>query len=167
MTPKPWTTSSPRWTPGLTLIEVVAALAILGTILVGIVLAQSRHAEQRVTAARKQVAVRAAERMLDTWWTDPAGVPHDGAGVVEGHPDLRWRIRLVAHDQIEALGGQVVRFTIRDTRIAAENESGWGDDAQSATLVTVDLALPAADPRDRAIDIDALNIRDFERGGAR
>ena len=65
----------PHHPPGLTLIEVVAAIAILGTVLVGITLSQSRHTRQLAAAQQQSAAAHAADQLISEWWTNTAGVP--------------------------------------------------------------------------------------------
>lgn len=133
---------------GMTLIEVVAAVAILGTVLVGIVLAQSRHTRQRSMAARQAVAVQVADAMLSAWWASPDGVPRDAGGGVDGYPGLHWRTRVVAHDGIAPLGGEVLRFTMWDSaaRHNARPAARENDEAEEPNaLVVVELVVPTDD----------------------
>lgn len=121
---------------GLTLIEVVAAIAILGTILVGVVLSRARHTRQFALAQRKAIAVEAADALIAGWWEGPA-VPVDASGVVEREGiDLAWRTREIANESIEAIGARVVRVEMRE---AASRAAGAED--HEAALVRVDLVL--------------------------
>lgn len=122
---------------GLTLIEVVAAIAILGTILVGIVLAKSRHTHQLTLAQWKMEAVRAADELLTHWWTRPEGIPMNEEGVIKHTPTMRWKTERVTNPSIEKLGAHVARLEIytsgaRRTELAS----------QDGPLITVDLVLP-------------------------
>lgn len=101
---------------GLTLIEVVAALVILGTILVGIVLSRSRHSRQIALSERKMQALRAADGLLSRWWSSPEGIPLDASGDVESDPSLRWRTEVRARPGLEELDVRVVRLEILETR---------------------------------------------------
>jgi len=136
---------------GLTLIEVVAAIAILGTILVGIVLAQSRNTRQLAEARRTAEAVRHADELLADWWADEQGVPLNAAGAIDADPTLAWRTRRVANPPIEQLGGRVVRVEVLDTAPALPGAEVTGRDR---TLVTVDLIVP--DPRIEQREAEAL-----------
>ena len=130
--------SSRQWSrAGLTLIEVVAAVAILGTILVGVVLAKSRHTHQLALAERKMAAVRAADELIAGWWTG-SGVPIGGSGMVEGYEALFWQTRVVPNEAVGKLGASVLRVELFESG-ASEAARGNADD----TLVTVDLVLPA------------------------
>jgi len=133
-----WTNCSRR--SGLTLLEVLAAVAILGTILVGVVMAKSRHTRQLAATGRLDAAVRAADELIAAWWASPNGVPVDQSGELGTEGSLTWRTRVVANKEIEALGARVVRVEVRPRAIAA-----W--EATDRSAVEVDLVLP--DPRHR------------------
>lgn len=98
---------------GLTLIEVVAAIAILGTVLVGITLSQSRHTRQLAAAKQQSAAAHAADELIADWWTTDAGVPLEASGVFE--TDGRryaWETRLRDNPQLARRGARVVRVTV-------------------------------------------------------
>lgn len=149
----------PRWRArGLTLIEVVAAIAILGTILVGVVMAQSRLLRQLGRAERERRAVRAADDLIAGWWNG-GGVPTDATGAVPGGDRLTWETRSQPNPAIEALGARVVRVRVLEAgsttnpdRARLQPADAVGDsDSDSArdfapeggdALVVVDLVLP-------------------------
>ncbi len=124
---------------GLTLIEVLAAIAILGTLLVGVVLSKSRHTHQLSLSRRKDTAVRAADRLMSGWWAGADGVPVGESGRVESDPSLTWRTRIVPNDAVGDLGARVVRVEILD--------GGRGGDRplDADPVLTVDLVLPRED----------------------
>ena len=99
---------------GLTLIEVVAAIAILGTVLVGIVIAKARHTHQLARAHRLDLAVGAADDLIAGWWLSEAGVPVAADGPIEGQPLMNWQTVVAPNAAIEQLGARVVRVSIRD-----------------------------------------------------
>ena len=144
-----WTTCSRRLRrDGLTLLEVVAGIAILGTILVVVVLSKSRHTRQLALTQRRNVAVRAADELIAGWWTRCEGVPVGERGAVEADASLAWETRVVPNDAIEKLGARVVRVELRES----EPDRWAADDGTGDPLVAVDLVLPdpgreAADPR--------------------
>lgn len=131
-----------RWRPGrgraevgLTLIEVVAALAILGALLGAVVTARTRHLHQWAQANRRLEATAAAEALLTGWWTRPVTMPRRASGAVAGHDALAWRTRPIdsdASDALDALGAQVVRLEIVEARGPVDGQP----------LVMVDLVLP-------------------------
>jgi prepilin-type N-terminal cleavage/methylation domain-containing protein len=112
-----WTNYSRR--NGLTLLEVLAAVAILGTILVGVVIAKSRHTRQLAATERLDAAVRAADELIAAWWASPRGIPIDDSGELGTDGSLVWRTRTVANKEIESLGARVVRVEVRSRAIVA------------------------------------------------
>ncbi len=122
---------------GLTLIEVVAAIAILGTILVGIVLAKSRHTRQLALSQRRAQAVLIADELITNWWISEDGVPVNQSGRIEDDPTLRWQTRTVTNRPLNALGVRVVRVELQQIGDPLPYAKE-GDER----LVAVDLVLP-------------------------
>jgi hypothetical protein len=136
-----YTTSSGRARHGgLTLVEVVAGIAILGSVLVGVVLAKSRHTRQLALAQRRQAAVRAADSLINEWWTGSEGIPVNESGAVPSAPSLVWETRIVDNRDVERLGARVVRVELR------ESESSTYREDADRPLVTVELVLPMPPP---------------------
>lgn len=125
----------------MTLLEVIAAIAILGTILVGIVLAKSRHRRQLARTADATAAVAATEELLCAWWSGPDGVPVGAEGVMSASKPLRWRTRETPNPEIEDLGARVVRLEVFPGQ--AESSAAADD---SEALLYVDLVLPTDEP---------------------
>jgi type II secretory pathway pseudopilin PulG len=129
----------------LTLIEVVAGLAILGTLLVAVLLAEARCRRQSAGARGRLAACRAAEAMLQQWWDDPRTFPRAGQGEVKGNEPFLWKTSVVENEQAERLGAQVVRLEV------------FQQDGSSMEkpAVTVDVVLPAQDePKVRGLHAD-------------
>lgn len=144
---------------GLTLIEVVAALAILGTLLVGIVLAQSRHTNQLVRARAQAQAVEQADQLIAQWWTRPQGVPIGEEGVFTDAERLRWQTRLVNNKPVQQLGARVVRVEVFDTSGDPQRQAPDG-----GPLVVVDLVI--RDPEVEAAEREAAQAEDDDQRGA-
>lgn len=121
----------------MTLIEVVASLALLASLLVGLLLAKARYTRQSALADRRIEAVRAVDRLLAAWWAEPARFPRRGTGPIDGAADLSWRTSLVANPTLNELGAQVVRLEVIDDRPGAPPPEG--------VLATVEVVL--RDPR--------------------
>ncbi len=132
---------------GLTLVEVVAAIAILGTVLVGVVVSKARHTHQLALARRRTAAVRAADALIAAWWTSPEGVPVDENGPVAAEPTLLWETRVVDNPEIRALGARVVRVTFRPATVEKPAAK-----APDEALLTVDLVLPEPPEEDENAD---------------
>jgi hypothetical protein len=107
-----WIRSSTRHRAGTTLVEVLAALVLTGSLLVALVLAKSRHERQWDTAQRRLAAVRAADQLLAGWWAEPGSMPLSGTGVVEDQPQLLWRTSLVSNTPVEQLGARVLQLEL-------------------------------------------------------
>ncbi len=119
----------------MTLIEVLAALALLAAVLMGILTARSRATLQWNRANERIRATEAADRLLSSWWQAPATLPRSGEGTVPDDARLHWRTRPVADPAAEALYGQIVRLEV----------SRAADPASDPTAARVDIVLPAGD----------------------
>jgi type II secretory pathway pseudopilin PulG len=99
----------------VTLIEVLAGLVILGTLLVSIAAARGRFARQWVEADRRLAAVRAADAMLAQWMAGaPQNIPVQGHGELPGVAKCGWRTNAVAGPGAEELRAVVVRLEVFD-----------------------------------------------------
>lgn len=94
----------------------MAALAILGSMLVAAVLAQSRLHRQWSIAEARLRCVAAADELLTAWWRDLERFPRSAAGPVPTNPQFSWRTRVVDDEPIEGLRCQIVRLEILDPR---------------------------------------------------
>ena len=150
---------------GLTLIEVVAALAILGTLLVGIVLAKSRHTHQLVRAKTQSRAVVAVDELITDWWTSLDGVPIDEQGELLGDTPLRWQTRLVDNDEIAALGARVVRVELFDITNTTPRGKGDADPLVSVDLVVRDPEVEEREKRKAAEEAEAKRTGLKQGGG--
>ncbi|MFP4354513.1 MAG: type II secretion system protein [Phycisphaerae bacterium] len=128
---------SPR--AGLTLLEVIAGIAILSTILVSAVVSRSRHARQLAMSERVEVALAAADELIADWWTDSAGLPVGRSGQVQAVENMIWQVAEVPNLQAQQLGCRVVRV-----QLLQEGSIGGIEDGQ--VLAEVELMLPAERP---------------------
>jgi len=124
----------------MTLVEVLAGLALLGTLLVAILLAKGRATLQQVRAERRLAAAAAADRLLTLWWKDLDRFPRHGQGYVDGRDGFTWRTRVLTYRSIKPVTVQVVRVDLfeRDDDDAAREQQ-----QQHAALVSVEVLLPA------------------------
>lgn len=113
--------ASCRHAPAMTLVEVVAGLALLASLLVAVLLAKSAYARQSARAVRRIQAVAAADALLSAWHREPGVLPADGSGVVPGDGQFAWRTRVVPNADAEMMGARVVRLEVLDER------TGGGD----------------------------------------
>ncbi len=68
---------------GMTLIEAVVGTALLGSLLVGILTADSRQRRQTWRAERRIEACSIADEWLETWWPKRDRMPRSGGGPIE------------------------------------------------------------------------------------
>ncbi|QDU70610.1 type IV pilus modification PilV family protein [Mucisphaera calidilacus] len=144
MNSTPSTSCSPPTRAGLTLIEVVAALAILGTILATMVMAKSYHTRQLANADKQSRAVTLTDNLIAAWWTDEKGIPIGAAGTFPTEPEFIWQTQIVRNDPVQDLGARVVRIIVAeksDTDLVTEDDE--------RVRIVVDLVVP--DPRVRRI----------------
>src|ERR1700722_13565258 len=90
--------SNDRSRLGMTLIEVMVALVILGTLLVCAVVARGRYLRQSAIAQLKLNAIAAADSLLAQWWLDPQKVPRAASGEVPGVQKLTWQSQTLDRD---------------------------------------------------------------------
>lgn len=138
MMPRSRKSSSCSRRAALTLLETVAALALLASLLAGILAAKSAFVRQWSKANQRTAAVAAADKLLANWWLEPRLLPRSAEGEIAGSPSLLWRTRPISNAGIEQLGGQAVRLEI------FSREPGGGSAAPLVAACTVDVVLPAS-----------------------
>ena len=97
----------------MTLIEAVAATAILGAALVSLVLASAKLTVQSRRARDRIVACDIADSQLRLWWRQPDDLPRNADGQVPGHNGWTWRTRVTDNKKAAELRGQTVILEIR------------------------------------------------------
>jgi type II secretory pathway pseudopilin PulG len=96
----------------MTLVEVVAGLALLATLLVVLLGVKARVIHQNRLAERRRQAASAADQLLAGWWRNPQTFPRDSSGSTA--IDFSWRTRPVVNASAQAVGGQVERLDVFD-----------------------------------------------------
>lgn len=125
----------------LTLIEVVVALVLLASLLVGMVTAYSAHHRQGIRAHRKRHAAAAADKLLTQWFLDAnPNVPRSGQGLLPGPSPLIWRTEIVHRNVIETLPVEIVRLQIFSETALFRGQSGAEN--TPSPLAQVDVMLP-------------------------
>ena len=105
--------TSLRWRPrGLTLVEVLAGMVLLGTLLVWIILADARATAQAHKASVRLQACRIAEGLLQEWWPNRRQFPRQGNGEPPGREGWTWRTNVAADGEAEALGAETIVLEI-------------------------------------------------------
>lgn len=130
-------------------------MAILGTLLVGIVMARARFTRQSADTLRTERAVRATDELIAQWWAGDDGVPIGQSGEMsagDGQASFEWQTREVPNTEIEKLGARVVRVEVRPQEIQQE-------DLEEQPLVSVDLVLPLPEPAGFREDAGSGGVR--------
>lgn len=65
---------------GLTLVEVIASVALMTTLLVGLLTAHSRHIKQIKLADEKQIAIDLADGLVADWFASDETLPQNASG---------------------------------------------------------------------------------------
>lgn len=137
---------------GFTLIEVLAGLVLLGSLLATVTLAKARYTRQLSLAARQLEAVKVADSILSQWWQEsPDTIPRDGNGQVTTElteADLSWRTHPLDIQSEEQIGYTIVRFELYDQQ---QPES-------QPPLVTVDLAI--SEPIEESTESETIQPAD-------
>ena len=113
-----------------TLVEVVASLMLLGTLLVGILTAHRRHAAQIRRAESRLAAVEAADTLLAQWSNEGRWGAATSTGRFDNREDLTWRWSIVPDSQLRRLGAAIGRLEI----VAAD-----GTPVEVVEVLTTDL----------------------------
>src|SRR4051812_36514474 len=129
--------TTPRRPRGLTLVEVVAGLTLLSTLLVAVLTTKARVTRQWSHAQRKLQGVSAADRLLAEWWPRRDAFPRQSSGRVSGDNSLRWQTTPVVNQPLNALRTSVVRLEIFD-----ESATRSGEDLLASVEVVLDDELP-------------------------
>jgi hypothetical protein len=109
----------------VTLIEILAGLVILGTLLVSVAIARGRFLRQIAEADRRLVAVRAADALLATWMSGPPqNVPVGKQGILDPVLSLTWRTRAIRDPDASRLGAIIVRMEVFDASSSALKNAG-------------------------------------------
>lgn len=93
----------------MTLIEVLAGLVVLSTLLVGVVIASARLRGATARVGLRTEAVAAADALIAGWWADREKLPRSAEGDLPGRPGWRWLTRRKAvSPAIEGMDAEVV-----------------------------------------------------------
>jgi len=93
---------------GFTLVEAAAGMAILGTLLVGVVMAGVRLGAQARASEQRIEACRAADEQLQAWLADPTQLPREASGSVTGRSGWSWHTHRLPSGDVEVLGADRV-----------------------------------------------------------
>lgn len=96
----------------MTLVEVMAGLAIMGTLVTGLLVATGRLKAQDLQAQLRLEACQVADDLLTGWWSPKEDFPRTGNGTVRRNGNWRWRTRPIRSNRAERMGAQVVALEV-------------------------------------------------------
>lgn len=124
--------------PGLTLLEVVAAILLLATLLAGILTGLARQSRQLRRADVRMQAVAAADALLTDWQAAGAEIPESASG--GAGQSFAWRTTPVPDATAASLYSRVVRLEVFSS----------SPPAASDPLLALDLLVPLPIPQPAA-----------------
>ena len=101
---------------GLSLIEVMLGMAILGLFLTSIFIAQARLIRQSVIAKNKANVITAVDALLASWTLDWQNLPAEDTGTFPGHDQWQWQTHLADDPQWAELGFASGVVSVRHSR---------------------------------------------------
>lgn len=123
-----------RHSHGLTLVEVVAGLALLASLAVGVLLSIGAHRIQTQQAHNRLAAADLADQLLAGWYSSSRGIPRYNSGLLSADGNWFWQTRVVDRRFIGTFTVEVIRLQVskRSTR--------------ETPLVTIDVLAPGPQP---------------------
>jgi Tfp pilus assembly protein PilV len=98
---------------GATLIEVLAGLVILGTLLVSVTMARGRFLRQWAEADHRIVAAHETDQLIETWLTESSrNVPVSSQGATDDSDHHPWQTRVMPSPAAASVGAIVVRLQV-------------------------------------------------------
>src|SRR4051812_30836583 len=98
---------------GMTLIEVIAGLAILGTLAAMLAISRGRSLRQWREADERLAATRAVDALLDQWLSGPPrAIPINSQGAIQGAENCVWRTSLSPNPVPAQLDSRVLRVDV-------------------------------------------------------
>lgn len=98
--------------PAFTLVEVVASLMLVGTLLVGILTAHRRHVQQVTSAKERLAAVAAADQLLDSWRAAGAWGATTSSGTFKNNNNLVWKWTIATPPELARVGAAKGRLEV-------------------------------------------------------
>ena len=97
----------------MTLVEVIAGIALLGTVLAVTVLSHGRLLRQHQRAQTKLQAVAAVDQLLSQWYAHGETVPAQSSGKLPGSPVVVWKTQRGRTQTSGAISVEVVELTAK------------------------------------------------------
>ena len=99
------------------MIEVVAGVVVLATVVAAVAIARGRFLRQWGDAERKLTAAREVDAMMTRWMDAPGALVVPSHGALEKTRGCEWAVQYVADPQAQTLGARVVRLEVVDRRV--------------------------------------------------
>ena len=90
----------------------MAGTALLGTVLVGLLIANARITRASAAARSRITACRIADELLRQWWEDRASLPRTSEGDVPERPGWTWRTEVIESPEADKMDAQVVAMEV-------------------------------------------------------
>ena len=129
----------------MTLIEVLAGLVIIGTLLASMIVAKSRFVRQWHSSNARMEAIVIADKLLAQWWQTPEKFPRSDEGPVPDNERFHWRTRIVDDFNTEESNIEIVEI-VRLEIFGSDNEK------ETRPLASVEIVLP----RENISDYEAI-----------
>lgn len=112
--------------PGLTLIEIVAAITLAATLLVGVLSAYGGAVRQSRAAQRRLEALGVIDELMREWFRPGGTVPlpagqTTASGEIPEHPHWNWRLQRAADSAVRSTGPLEI-CTVSVWRLAGGDE---------------------------------------------
>ncbi|MCC6680516.1 MAG: prepilin-type N-terminal cleavage/methylation domain-containing protein [Phycisphaeraceae bacterium] len=121
------------------LIEVLAALVILGSLLSAVVVARGRFIHQSALARQRLEAVTLTDQLLEGWWQDLDTLPRDGSGVIG---DYRWQTQTEQRDDLDKLNVNLLTLTLWRTPTSTVESTTTSDGEGKQQVLVIRLLVP-------------------------
>ena len=103
----------------MTLVELLAGLALMGSVLTGLLVARQRCLIQWRQANLRIDTCLAADQLLASCWQQPQSLPRAGSGTTGAQRQYTWTTQRVPNAEVELLGGRVIRLEVAGSGAAA------------------------------------------------
>jgi len=106
-----------------TLVEVLGALALSGSLLVAVIHSGNQIRRSMYGTHIRESAQHAIQLHMEDWWLNPESMPRFGEGTVGNTSTLKWKAVRRPHDLWDKVNLEMVTYTFLDTRLENANES--------------------------------------------
>ncbi|MCA9215913.1 MAG: type II secretion system protein [Planctomycetales bacterium] len=106
---------------GLTLIEVIASIGLLATLLVATMTAYSRHVRQIESSRFRINAAESADVLLSKWFSDEDEIPFPAEGCCGEDKEYSWATQRIRSERLGDREVDIVQLTIKRTSNQGEH----------------------------------------------